>query len=71
VEIYTDAPHAQDLAAALADDVLFDARQAALAAITSELSSSALRNHIARVIRDKLAALELDIAAQYHRSDDD
>jgi hypothetical protein len=71
VENNTDAPpFAQDFAAALADGLLLDARQVALDAITDALSSPALRNHFACVIRDELAARAIDIAAEYRPSDD-
>jgi hypothetical protein len=62
-------PFAQDFAAAVADDALFEIRQIVLAAVTDALSSLELRNLVAHLLREKFADRELDIAAQYHHDD--
>jgi hypothetical protein len=64
-------PFAQDFAAALADDALFEIRQIALAAVTDALSSLQTRNLMAHLLREKFADRELEIVSQYHRPDDD
>jgi hypothetical protein len=63
-------PFAQDFAAAVADDALFEIRRVALAAVTDALSTLELRNLVAHLLREKFADRELEIASQYHRHAD-
>jgi hypothetical protein len=58
------APHAQDWATTVATTILLEVRQAALAAITNELSSIALRNRVARLLRDEITIREQELYAQ-------
>jgi hypothetical protein len=58
------APHAQDWATVVATNVLLEVRQAALAAVTNELSSIALRNRLARLLRDEITTREQELYAE-------
>ena len=64
MEYDSPAPHAQDWATVVATNVLLEVRQAALAAITNELSSLTLRNRVARLLRDEITTREQELYAE-------
>jgi hypothetical protein len=64
VEDNSPAPHAQDWATIVATNVLLEVRQAALAAVTNELSNITLRNRVARLLRDEINTREQELIAQ-------
>ena len=65
MELYdSPAPRAQDWATIVATTILLEVRQAALAAITNELSSPTLRDRLARLLRDELSTREQEMYAE-------